>query len=122
MACSPTTTSATSCSATRCASGARWTPTSSRAPPSRRRPPRCSPSRPVGPDPAGAGGRLSRGRGRGVDERELGELRPIHLDDEGDPVRIAPREVLAGVLLQGGVLHHETGIPAPPYHASPSPA
>jgi len=92
--------------ATRCASGARWTPTSSRAPPSRRRPPRCSPSRRVGPDPAGAGGRLARGRGRGVDERELGELRPIHLDDEGDPVRIAPREVLAGVLLSGGVLHH----------------
>src|SRR5712664_684536 len=63
--------------------------------------------------------RLTRGRGGGVDERELGELRPVHLDDEGDPVRIPPREVLAGVLLGGGVLHHEGGIRAPLDHAAP---
>src|SRR5260370_25976002 len=63
--------------------------------------------------------RLARGRGGGVDERELGELRPVHLDDEGDPVRIPPREVLAGVLLGGGVLNHEGGIRTPLDHPAP---
>src|SRR6202022_1468405 len=55
------------------------------------------------PPPRRAAGGLASRRGRRVGERQLGELRPVHLDDEGDPVRIAPREVLARVLLRGGV-------------------
>src|SRR5258707_831181 len=63
--------------------------------------------------------RLARDRGGGGDEPELGGLCPGHLDDEGDPVPIPPREVLAGGLLGGGVLHHESGIRTPPDHPAP---
>src|SRR5258705_5908419 len=51
---------------------------------------------------------LASAPGRRVGERELGELGPVHLDDEGNlPLGIPPGELLARVLPRGDVLHRE---------------